>query len=361
MTESKYNVIGLMSGTSLDGLDIAHCFFIERQGQWLFTLDNCQSIEYPDLLRKRLKESVHLSSIDLLLLNNEFGKWLGNQVKQFMLNNNIKIDFVASHGHTVFHQPDKGLTYQIGSGQELANSSGQKVVNDFRSLDVSLGGEGAPLVPVGDQNLFSEFDFCLNLGGIANVSFDLGGKRIAYDICPANMLLNHLVADTGKVYDRGGELARSGSVNKGLLDELNNLGYYQLPFPKSLGYEWFCDEVIPILEASNCSIPDKLCTAVHHIAFLISKATAGNRNGDHAKLLATGGGAKNTFLMETLKHYLNDTIQVIVPESKIVDFKEAIVFAFMGVKRIRNEINCLQSVTGASADSSSGMIYHPYQ
>ena len=359
MAEHKYNVIGLMSGTSLDGLDIAHCFFRKRQGEWLFTLENCLSIEYPDTLRDRLKNSVYLSAIDLLLLNNEFGKWLGNHVKLFMLKNNIKIDFVASHGHTVFHQPDKGLTYQIGSGQELANSCGQTVISDFRSLDVSLGGQGAPLVPIGDQNLFSEFDFCLNLGGIANVSFESGGKRVAYDICPANMLLNHLSTQLGKVYDKNGEIARSGSVDERLLDQLNKLGYYELPFPKSLGYEWFCDEVIPIIDASNCSIPDKLCTGVHHIALRILKDISEYHTSNHAKLLATGGGAKNTFLIDTLRHYVNGEINVVIPEPEIVDFKEAIIFAFMGVKRIRNEINCLQSVTGASADSSAGVIYHP--
>ncbi len=359
--KDKYNAIGLMSGTSLDGLDIAHCFFVLRDGEWLFTLDNSVGIAYPDTLRDRLKNSVDLSAIDLLLLNIEFGKWLGDQVKQFMSDKNIKIDFVASHGHTVFHQPDKGLTYQIGSGQELANSCGTKVICDFRSLDVALGGQGAPLVPIGDQRLFSEFDFCLNLGGIANVSFNMDGKRVAYDLCPANMLLNHLMAQVGKAYDENGEMARSGTVHDDLLNSLNALGYYQLPFPKSLGYEWFCAEVVPLVDNYPCSLADKLCTAVHHTAFQVFNDLSKFHNGKDAKLLATGGGARNTFLIETLNHYLNkESINVIIPESQIVDFKEAIVFAFMGVKRLRGEINCLKSVTGASADSSSGVIYYPH-
>lgn len=357
--KNEYSVIGLMSGTSLDGLDMAHCTFREQRGEWQFTLENYRSVEYTDLIRYRLKNSIHLSAEDLLLLNNEFGKWLGNHVRQFIADNTLKTDFIASHGHTVFHQPDKGLTYQIGAGQELANSCGRKVVCDFRSLDVSLGGQGAPLVPIGDQILFSEFDFCLNLGGIGNVSFEINNKRAAYDICPANMLLNHLTAQIGKVYDENGETARSGSVNENLLNKLNDLSYYKLPFPKSLGYEWFCDEVMPAIDAGKCSVPDKLCTAVHHIAFQIVKDVASYLPSNHARLLATGGGAKNTFLIETLRHYADGAFTVVIPDTKIIDFKEAIVFAFMGVKKIRNEINCLKSVTGASTDSSSGVIYHP--
>ena len=359
--QNKYNTIGLMSGTSLDGLDIAHCFFVLREGEWLFTLDNSTSIEYPQELRDRLKNSVNLSSVDLLLLNNEFGKWLGDQVKQFVSDKNIKIDFVASHGHTVFHQPDKGLTYQIGAGQQLANRCGVKVISDFRSLDLSLGGQGAPLVPIGDQMLFSEFDFCLNLGGIANVSFEIRDERVAYDLCPANMLLNHLTTQIGKAYDDNGEIARSGNINESLLDSLNSLNYYEQPFPKSLGYEWFCEEVIPIIDKSTCSIPDKLCTSVHHIAFQIFNELSRFQISANATLLATGGGARNTFLIETLTQYINKAaIKIIIPESQIVDFKEAIVFAFMGVKRLRGEINCLRSVTGATANSSSGVIYYPY-
>ena len=359
MTEHTYSVIGLMSGTSLDGLDMAHCLFTKQGEKWLFSLEKSHSIVYPDSLRERLKKSVDLSSVELLLLNNEFGKWSGEHVRQFISHHGIKVDFVASHGHTVFHQPEKGLTYQIGAGQELANSCGERVVCDFRSLDVSLGGQGAPLVPVGDQSLFEEYDFCLNLGGIGNVSFDKDGVRVAYDIGPVNMLLNHLTTRVGKPYDKHGETARSGSLDENLLNQLNHLDYYQLPFPKSLGYEWFCDEVIPLIDKNPSGIPDKLCTATHHIAFQIFKGVTAYCEDLPARLLATGGGAKNDFLIEKLQQFVADRVKIVIPEPKIVDFKEAIVFAFMGVKRVRKEINCLKSVTGASADSSGGVVYYP--
>ena len=270
------------------------------------------------------------------------------------------MDFVSSHGHTVFHQPEKRLTYQIGSGQELANLCGFRVVADFRSLDVSLGGQGAPLVPIGDQLLFPQYDFCLNLGGIANASFQVDGQRVAYDISPANMLLNHLSVQIGQAYDKAGEVAKSGKLNKRLLEQLNALAYYQQPYPKSLGYEWFIQKVVPLVEASAISKPDKLCTSVHHIAAQISRDLIRQSPDSKSKLLATGGGAKNTFLIETLQNYLGEAIKVVVPEASIVDFKEAMVFAFMGVRKMRNEINCLKSVTGASRDSSSGVIYLPY-
>ena len=350
-----------MSGTSLDGLDLAFCFFQYQQNGWTFSLENTASVEYSSSRREQLKNSINLSSVDLLLLNVEYGKWLGNQVKEFIEKRNIKVDFVSSHGHTVFHQPEKRLTYQIGCGQELANICGLQVFADFRSLDVSLGGQGAPLVPIGDQLLFPQYDFCLNLGGIANASFQVDGQRVAYDISPANMLLNHLSAQMGQTYDKSGEVARSAKLNKKLLSQLNALAYYRQPYPKSLGYEWFIEQIVPLVEASTISKPDKLCTSVHHIAAQISKDLLRHSPGTNSKLLATGGGAKNTFLIETLQEYLGESIQVIIPDISIVDFKEAMVFAFMGVRRKRNEINCLKSVTGASRDSSSGVIYLPYE
>ena len=359
MTKNNFSVIGLMSGTSLDGLDIAHCIFTRQEGRWPFKLENCLSITYPDALRDRLKQSVDLSSVDLLLLNNDYGRWLGKQVKEFISDTKAEVDFVASHGHTVFHQPDKKLTYQIGSGQALANGCNTKVICDFRSLDVSLGGQGAPLVPIGDKSLFAEFDFCLNLGGIGNVSFELGDDRVAYDICPVNMLLNYLTIQVGKAYDKDGEMARTGRVNEALLNELNSLDFYQMPFPKSLGYEWFCEKVIPVIDGSAATIPDKLCTAIHHIVTQISTGVTKYQNGNPNTLLATGGGARNSFLIDTLQESLTETVKVVIPKPEIIDFKEAIVFAFMGVKRMMGEINCLKSVTGAEADSSGGVVYHP--
>lgn len=355
---SIYRVLGLMSGTSLDGLDLAYCSFRKEEGKWKFSIDDSSFVAYDPEFMERLKNAIELSAIELLKLNNSFGSWLGEQSKQFIERNKLDVDFISSHGHTIFHQIDKKLTYQIGSGQHLANASGQKVICDFRTLDVALGGQGAPLAPIGDKLLFSEYDFCLNLGGISNASFRKDDQRLAFDIVPANMLLSHILKSTDLSFDDKGKLARSGKMSEGLFKHLNVLNFYAQPFPKSLGYEWFCENIIPIIEESSESIEDQLHTAVHHIAFQISQSLKPHA-GKQASLLVTGGGAKNTFLIEIIQQYLGKAIQVIVPSSDIVDFKEALVFAFMGVLRNENKVNSLRSVTGASTDSSGGVIFKP--
>ncbi len=353
-----YKVIGLMSGTSLDGLDIAYCHFERKNDSWSFSIEKTESIDYASEFKEKLKNTVHLEASKLLAFHNEYGSWLGEQVKKFIDKNQIHIDFVASHGHTVFHQPEVGLTYQIGSGQHLANASGQKVICDFRTNDVALGGQGAPLVPIGDQLLFGEYDFCLNLGGISNISFEDEGKRIAYDISPVNMLLNHICKKIDLDYDQGGKIAATGAINYDIIEQLNALAYYQLPFPKSLGYEWFEKNIIPIIDNSQDTAKNLLHTSVYHIASQIGMDIK-NTQKKNAKVLVTGGGAKNDFLIETLQDKVKDMAQIITPAVEIIDFKEAMIFAFMGVLRDINEVNCLKSVTGAQRDSSSGVLYYP--
>ncbi|PKV50135.1 anhydro-N-acetylmuramic acid kinase [Aquimarina sp. MAR_2010_214] len=357
--KNQYTVIGLMSGTSLDGLDIVCCSFEKKNDTWIFSIIDTDSIDYDIRFKEQLKNTVHLEPTALLAFHNEYGNWLGNQVKKFMSQNKIHVDFIASHGHTVFHQPEIGLTYQIGSGQHLANACEQKVICDFRTNDVALGGQGAPLVPIGDQLLFDQYDFCLNLGGISNISFNNERKRIAYDISPANMLLNFICSAIDKTYDKGGKIAKTGILNPTLLDTLNDLSYYTLPFPKSLGYEWFVEKMIPIINHTQDSAENLLHTAVHHITTQIANAIKKTKHKD-SSVLVTGGGAKNDFLIELLQQKLDGFATVIIPSEEIIDFKEALIFAFMGVLRDRNEINCLQSVTGARKDSSSGVIYKPY-
>ncbi|MCF4102038.1 anhydro-N-acetylmuramic acid kinase [Gillisia sp. M10.2A] len=358
MTKRSFNVIGLMSGTSLDGLDLAYCKIFKEENAWNFKLLKSRSINYTEVFRNTLKASVTLSSVNLLILNNSFGTYLGEQVRDFINEEQLEVDFISSHGHTVFHQPEKGLTYQIGSGQHIATASNLKVISDFRTKDVTLGGQGAPFVPIGDQLFFSDFDFCLNLGGISNISYSEEGKRIAFDISPVNMLLNHLTNKIGKAYDDNGNLARKGTLNSELLKELNELEFYKLPFPKSLGYEWFQEKVIPIIDASSNSIEDLLHTSVHHIAYQIAECVNSTAKDASSKLLATGGGAKNGFFIETLQQYLQTT-KLIVPNEELIDFKEAIVFALMGALRETEEINVLSSVTGACRNSCSGVIYLP--
>lgn len=354
----KYKIIGLMSGTSLDGLDLAYCHFTKVNGRWQYKLVAQKSVEYRPEQREKLKQSVHLPADDLLYLDLLFGEWLGSQVKIFTEEEKLEPEYVASHGHTVFHQPERRLTWQMGHGQEIANVSGLPVVCDFRTSDVLLGGQGAPLVPIGDQALFDEYTFCLNLGGIANLSFDLHGQRIAYDICPVNMLLNEAARQLHLPYDKGGRIARGGTLNKKVLAELNALTYYQEEFPKSLSYEWFMAKVMPIIEDNKLVPADLLRTGVEHIAQrIIQDVLQFHPTG--ARMLVTGGGAYNDFLIQQIRVGLHQWVEVIVPDDHLVEYKEAIVFALMGALRLNEEINCLRTVTGARKDSSAGRIFYP--
>lgn len=348
-----------MSGTSLDGLDLAFCHIWESKNLWNFEIKQTKSISYNSEMRERLKNSIFLSADELLQFHNTYGIWLGEQAKTFIEENTLEIDFIASHGHTTHHQPENGLTFQIGSGQHLANTSGQKIVCDFRTNDVALGGQGAPLVPIGDLLFFGKYDFCLNLGGISNVSFDKNGNRIAYDIGLANMILNHITRKIDLAYDKGGEMARQGNINTEMLEKLNNLEYYRLPFPKSIGYEWFVSKVVPIVDETEDSIENLLHTSIHHICEKVAQQVQMNSTKVESNLFVTGGGTLNTFLVETLQEKLGTTTKVVIPSKILIEYKEALVFALMGALRSENKINVLCSVTGAKHDSSSGVIFLP--
>ncbi len=355
----SYKIIGLMSGTSLDALDMAYCHIHNQGGLWEYEFIDTAAIVYGHGMRERLKASLGLNALDLLVLHNHYGTWLGEQVAQFITDRRLEVDVVASHGHTVHHRPELGITLQIGSGQHLANSCRHRVVSDFRSNDVALGGQGAPLVPIGDRSFFGDYDFCLNLGGISNVSFELNGSRKAFDIGVANMLLNHITRKIGLDYDAGGRMARAGKTNHSLLTRLKGLPYYSLPFPKSLGYEWFVTEMMPIIDGTVDTTENLLHTAVVHIAETIADGIRRFAERDGTTLLATGGGAFNTFLIEKIREFLGPTFTVTIPEKELVEFKEALVFALMGALRIAKETNVLASVTGALRDSSSGVLYLP--
>ena len=348
-----------MSGTSLDGLDIAYCKFTCKDGIWEYEIKEASTISYDQLWIDKLKKAILADSLALLSIHNEYGTWLGQQCKNFIKTHKLNIDFISSHGHTIFHQPEKGITYQIGSGQHLANSSGYQVICDFRSKDVSLQGQGAPLVPIGDELLFKDYDFCLNLGGFSNISFRHHNERIAFDISPANIALNFLCQKINKSYDDKGAIAQSGYVNQEILTKLDSLPFYEQQPPKSLGYEWFEEKIIPILENSNDSVQNLLHTTVKHISRQIAKVILENARNETSKILITGGGAKNTFLIDCIKNDLSHKHKVEIPDNIIIDYKEALIFAFLGVLRSRNEVNCLKSVTGATIDSSAGIIYYP--
>jgi len=348
-----------MSGTSLDGLDLCYCHISKIENKWEFEIKETKSVSYSEEMQSELKDSIYLSADKLLQLHNTYGMWLGQEAKLFIDEKGIEVDYIASHGHTTHHQPKNGLTFQIGSGQHLANESGCKVICDFRTNDVALGGQGAPLVPIGDELFFSDYDFCLNLGGISNISLKLKGKRIAYDIGLANMILNHITRKINLAFDKGGELARKGTINQKLLEKLNDLNYYLLPHPKSIGYEWFVEEVAPIVDQTNDSTENLLHTSIHHVCEKVAQQVQLNSSKEKNTLFVTGGGALNDFMIETLTNKLGTKTKVVMTEKILIEFKEALVFALMGTLRVEQEINVLCSVTGAKRDSSSGIIYLP--
>lgn len=352
--KENYHAIGLMSGTSLDGLDVVEVIFnYSIENQWSFRILNAKTFSYENTLKQQLSNSKKISGQDLMLLSNQLGSFFGKAINTFIKEKNTiksEIDFIASHGHTVFHQPDKNFTLQIGSGAEIAAKTNINVVCDFRSTDVALGGQGAPLVPVGDKLLFSDYDVCLNLGGIANLSF-LQQQSIAFDVAPCNIVFNFLANKLNAEYDENGKFARQGNIDQELLNKLNALAFYTQATPKSLGIEWIENHIFPLLEKSTLSIYDQLCTFVEHVAFQLNIAFPKESN----TILVTGGGAWNKFLIERMEQISNKNI--IVPDEKIVNYKEALIFAFLGVLRMRNEFNCLKSVTGASKDNIGGSLY----
>ena len=356
MSNPSYSMIGLMSGTSGDGLDLAYCHY-EKSDHWSFEILHSMTISFPEDMGEKLMNSHLLSALDLAILDVDFGRWMGEKVKVFCQENQIFPQAVCSHGHTVFHQPDKGLSLQIGNGWALHQTSGLKVINDFRMLDVQLGGQGAPLVPIGDQLLFPQIDYCINLGGIANISMDAAGKRIAFDCSPFNLLLNEQANILGSKYDKGGDWAREGSVNISLFNQLNELPFYANNEPKSLGREDIEKEFLPIIKNSGIAEKDNLRTLVEHFAFQISEVIKSNQVKEFPLVLITGGGAYNSYFIERLDHHLQGKWSQFAASSELIEFKEALGFGFLGVLRLRDENNSLASVTGAKQDSCGGTIY----
>ena len=353
MIKKNYNVIGVMSGTSLDGIDLAHINFTIEEDKWSYKILESETISYSTDWLNKLKVAVSFSKEELIKLNEDYTDLLGNIIKSFTYKYQIKnLDAVCSHGHTILHQPQNGFTLQIGNLPKIAAIIQEKVVCDFRVQDVQLGGQGAPLVPIGDRILFSKYDYCLNLGGFSNVSFEENLKRIAFDISPVNTVLNFYANKLGFDYDDKGKIARSGKINLDLLNELNALDYYKKSFPKSLGFEFVKETVLLLIEKYSIAIEDKMHTFTEHVALQTSLALP-KKEG---KLLISGGGAYNDCLIERMQFHLPN-IKIIIPNNKTLEFKEALIFALLGVLKLRNEINVLSSVTGAKMDHSSGVIY----
>ncbi|MEI9935224.1 MAG: anhydro-N-acetylmuramic acid kinase [Ferruginibacter sp.] len=357
-----YKVIGIMSGSSVDGLDIAYINLHETGGKWSYEIVAVNCYAYSKDWKNKLNNAIQLSALEYLLLNNQYGHYIGQQINTFIETNNLqrKVDLIISHGHTSFHLPDQRITAQLGDGAAIAAITQLPVVNDLRTLDIAYGGQGAPLVPIGEKLLFQGFDYYLNIGGIANISINNNGTYIAFDICAANKVLNMLTEEKGFDYDDKGKIAASGSIDKDLLDKLNSLEYYQQSFPKSLANSFGTDIIYPLIKKYTTSVEDGLRTYVEHIVIQITNAInkVGITEKENFKLLVTGGGALNTFLIERLQSLLQaHSIEVVVPDEKLIQYKEALIMALIGTLRWREEVNVLASVTGATQNSIGGALW----
>lgn len=358
-----YRVIGVMSGSSLDGLDIAFMELEESGGKWNYIIKATQCKPYSKEWEKKLSEATTLSAYEYLLLHSAYGKYIGQQLNEFIDAYHLhhQVQLIASHGHTVFHSPSNSMTAQLGDGAVIAALTEINVVSDLRAMDVAFGGQGAPIVPIGEKLLFSEYPFCLNLGGIANISFRSNNGYIAFDVCAANKVLNMLAALEGYSYDEGGRLAASGKIDTNLLSRLNALDYYTQSYPKSLANSFGIEVVFPLVNNNDLPTADKLRTYSEHIAmqtgFAIQKI--GEKNDIiHSKLLLTGGGAMNTFLAERLQHHIHAfSVEITVPDETLVHYKEALIMGLIGVLRWREEYNVLHTATGASRSSIGGAVW----
>jgi len=351
--KDQYRVTGLMSGSSMDGVDLACCDFTWDGEEWHYRITGAETFSYGDDLLRKLAGACDLGQSDIQQLDLELGSYYAYLLNTFHRQTGLYPDFISSHGHTILHDPARGITFQAGNGRIMADKTQITVINNFRSEDVAQGGQGAPLVPLGDRLLFKQYEGCLNLGGFANISFeDSNGTLIAYDLCPANMALNSVAALEGLDYDRNGEMARRGHIDEGLLEQLNRLDYYAAGPPKSLGREWYLDQFHPLIKKSGLGNPDLMSTVLEHVARQIS---TGINNAGTGSVLITGGGALNQTLIERLRLYTRSSL--VIPEKRLVHFKEALIFALLGVLKIRGEINCLASVTGGRNDISAGTIH----
>lgn len=352
MQTQTTRILGLMSGTSLDGLDLCLCSFFSSNGKLNFKIEATETVAYPESLVSQLRQCHHYSAEQFLMLNNEYGRYCGDICKNF-LSEKPKPTAIASHGHTVFHQPDKMFTYQIGSGASIMAQSGIDTICDFRTSDVAFGGQGAPLVPIGDKLLFSDYDYCLNIGGFANISNSQKDKSVAYDICAANFILNELAGRLGLPYDEGGCIARNTLCDQELLGSLNQLEFYSLAAPKSLGREWAEKVIFPMLNDSGLRTDVLIATYTEHIAIQIARCI--RFSNAKPKLIVTGGGAHNHYLIERIA--LHTDVQICTVTEQIINFKEALIFALLGYLYLVGQNNCLSEITGASVSCIGGTMY----
>ncbi len=356
-----YYVLGLMSGSSLDGLDIAYVQLEEVRGTWSYQVHHADCIPYTAAWINDLRTAADKPVADFLQLHTAYGHFIGQQVNAFIEKYGLahKIHFIASHGHTVYHNPTARTTFQIGDGAAIAAETGFSVISDLRAIDVALGGQGAPIVPVGDKLLFAGYDYLLNIGGIANLTVRNGDEMLAFDVCPANQALNLLAQEAGNVYDKDGITAASGKVLPDVLEALDQHPYYNIPAPKSLSNEAAVAMTMQPLADAAYALPDRMNTVVRHIAAQIKAAVKKYPlPKDHAQMLITGGGALNLFLTQCIRAALSeDGVTVVIPDEETIQYKEAVVMALFGALRWREEVNVYSNVTGALRDSVGGALW----
>lgn len=369
-----YKVIGLMSGSSLDGLDIAYCSFTVRPSEASIIVTKWDLLQaatapFSEQWRARLSHLPTVSALAFAKTHTYFGHYMAELVQPFLQKYSIEPDFIAAHGHTIFHYPDQNMTAQIGDGAALAALTGYPVICDFRTQDVAAGGEGAPLAPLADKLLFGEYDFFLNIGGIINISCNANGKYVAFDITAANQVLNELAKQLGLAYDADGQLAAAGSLSEQAFHDANDIPYFDAPYPKSLDNQWVREHIMPHFLHPQTTVEDRLRTTCEHIGYQTAKAIrqiVEREQLDTTKpyrLLATGGGALNRFLVQTIERYCQKVldIEIIIPDQRIIEFKEAVLMALMGVLRVENVPNCLKTVTGAKRNAIGGAIYQGWK
>lgn len=359
-----YNVIGLMSGSSLDGLDICFAQIEEIRGKWSAQILNADCYPYDAEWVSKLRNAQQLNVPEFLRLHTAYGRYTAELVNRFIEQNELqhKVHFIASHGHTVFHEPEANTTFQLGDGASIAAVLGLPVISDLRSLDVALGGQGAPIVPIGDRLLFGDYDLLLNVGGIANITLRKSDNHyVAFDISVANQALNFLAQKIGKEFDESGKIAASGKLIENAIITLNDEEYYKKPAPKSLSNEKSMDMVRAFIENENYSVEDRMHTMVHFIADRIKQSVLQHLPEDSLvskKLLVTGGGAFNNYLMQVLSDNMAPLgIELTIPDAEVVAYKEALVMALIGTLRWREETNVLAEQTGATKDSVGGAFW----
>lgn len=359
-------VVGIMSGSSLDGLDIALCRFEQDDlsGKLSFDLVDTAAIPFDENMMSRLGVGATMDVRSLKKLEVDLSRYIAESVNQFLEAGAHTADYISCHGHTIWHVPEDGYTVQIGQGAIISELTGTPCICDLRSNDMAVGGQGAPVAPIVEQILFPEFDFYINLGGIANVSFHSDQEVISWDSVPCNQILNHYASQKGLPYDDGGSLAESGKVDKGLKEAWMSLPYFGRSYPKSMDNTWVKNHFLAGASSFDVSIEDALATMVDVCVSQIQgdiKDHVGDTGGQHLrKCLITGGGAHNTYLVSQLSEVLtHDDIEVIKPKDEIVDYKEAILMALMGFLRIEGISNTISSVTGARTNTIGGAVYVP--